>query len=66
MSIVQTFYDNMASQYDKLFLDWEAESREQARLLGGGVAASGGDGILPAHRDRAEIKAGLHAARLLP
>ena len=24
MDITQTFYDNMASQYDKLFLDWNA------------------------------------------
>ena len=22
MSIIQTFYDNLAAQYDKLFLDW--------------------------------------------
>ena len=22
MDITQTFYDNMASQYDKLFMDW--------------------------------------------
>ena len=33
MSITQTFYDNMASQYDKLFLDWHATTREQAALL---------------------------------
>ena len=33
MSIVQTFYDNLASQYDKLFLDWEATTREQAVIL---------------------------------
>ena len=24
MDITQTFYDNMATQYDKLFLDWNA------------------------------------------
>ena len=33
MSIVQTFYDNLASQYDKLFLDWQATTREQGALL---------------------------------
>ena len=33
MSITQTFYDNLASSYDKLFLDWQATSREQAELL---------------------------------
>ncbi|MBQ2881919.1 MAG: class I SAM-dependent methyltransferase [Clostridia bacterium] len=33
MSIIQTFYDNLATQYDKLFLDWEATTHEQAQLL---------------------------------
>jgi len=33
MSITQTFYDNLASQYDKLFLDWDATIREQAAFL---------------------------------
>ena len=33
MDIVQNFYDNMASQYDKLFLDWQATTREQAVIL---------------------------------
>ena len=33
MSIVQTFYDHLASQYDKLFLDWQATTREQADIL---------------------------------
>ena len=33
MDIVQTFYDNMASQYDKLFLDWQSTTREQAVIL---------------------------------
>ncbi len=33
MDIVQTFYDNLASQYDKLFLDWQASTREQAQIL---------------------------------
>ena len=33
MTIIQTFYDNMASQYDKLFADWQATTREQAEIL---------------------------------
>ena len=33
MDITQTFYDNMAPQYDKLFLDWEAATKEQAVIL---------------------------------
>ncbi len=33
MNIIQTFYDNLASQYDKLFLDWQSATREQALLL---------------------------------
>ena len=33
MNITQTFYDGMASQYDKLFLDWTATTREQAVIL---------------------------------
>lgn len=33
MSITQTFYDNIADQYDKLFLDWQSESAEQAVIL---------------------------------
>ena len=33
MNITQTFYDNMASQYDKLFLDWQAATKEQAVIL---------------------------------
>ena len=33
MDIVQTFYDNLASQYDKLFLDWQASSHEQGLIL---------------------------------
>ncbi len=33
MSITQKFYDNMASYYDKLFLDWNATTKEQAVLL---------------------------------
>ena len=33
MSITQSFYDNLASQYDKLFLDWHATTQEQAVIL---------------------------------
>jgi len=33
MNIIQTFYDKMASEYDKLFFDWQAATQEQAILL---------------------------------
>lgn len=33
MNIAQNFYDNMASQYDKLFLDWQSATHEQAVIL---------------------------------
>ena len=33
MNIIQTFYDDMAASYDKLFLDWQAATREQAVIL---------------------------------
>ena len=33
MSIVQSFYDNMANHYDKLFENWHATTREQAEIL---------------------------------
>ena len=33
MDIIQNFYNNLAPQYDKLFLDWQAATREQAVLL---------------------------------
>lgn len=33
MSIVQTFYNSLACDYDKLFLDWEETTREQATIL---------------------------------
>ncbi len=33
MNIIQSFYDNMASQYEKLFLDWDAAVKEQAVIL---------------------------------
>ncbi len=33
MNIIQTFYDNLATQYDKLFLDWHEATEEQAVIL---------------------------------
>ncbi len=33
MDITQTFYDTLASQYDKLFLDWQSATHEQAAIL---------------------------------
>ncbi len=33
MNITQTFYDNLAPQYDKLFQDWDATTREQATIV---------------------------------
>lgn len=33
MDITQTFYNSMASQYDKLFSDWAATTHEQAAIL---------------------------------
>ena len=33
MNITQTFYDSLASHYDKLFLDWQATAKEQALIL---------------------------------
>ena len=33
MNIVQMFYDNLASQYDKLFQDWQSATKEQAVIL---------------------------------
>ena len=33
MDITQNFYDNMAEQYDRLFFDWQATTREQAAIL---------------------------------
>ena len=43
MNITQTFYDNMATQYDKLFLDWHAAVREQASILHSIFSDSGFD-----------------------
>ena len=33
MDIVQTFYDSLASKYDKLFSDWHAAIKEQASVM---------------------------------
>lgn len=33
MDIIQSFYDNLSSQYDKLFLDWQATIKEQSVIL---------------------------------
>lgn len=33
MDIVQSFYDNMAAHYDKLFLNWQETTQEQAVIL---------------------------------
>lgn len=33
MDITQTFYDSLASEYDKLFQDWKAAAKEQAAML---------------------------------
>lgn len=33
MNIIQDFYNNLASQYDKLFFDWESATKEQATIL---------------------------------
>ena len=35
MDITQSFYDDMATQYKKLFLDWQSTTREQAVILDG-------------------------------
>ena len=43
MNITQTFYDNLASQYDKLFLDWQATTQEQALILDRIFTANGFD-----------------------
>ena len=43
MDITQAFYDKMAAQYDKLFLDWQAATREQAEILDRIIKARGFD-----------------------
>ena len=34
-NVTQTFYDSIASQYDKFYLDWQATTREEALFLDG-------------------------------
>ncbi len=41
MRITQTFYDSLATQYDKLFSDWQATTREQAEILDKLFASNG-------------------------
>ena len=43
MNITQTFYDQMAAQYDRLFLDWRSSVNEQAAILDGIFAGRGLD-----------------------
>jgi len=43
MNITQTFYDNLAAQYDKLFLDWQTATEEQAVILDRLFTAEGYD-----------------------
>ena len=43
MDITQTFYNSLASQYDKLFLDWQAATHEQATILNRILIDSGYD-----------------------
>ena len=43
MSIIQSFYDQMADHYHKLFLNWQATTGEQAIILDRIFAANGFD-----------------------
>lgn len=43
MNITQTFYNNMAAQYDKLFQDWDAAVDEQSAILDRILRESGVD-----------------------
>ena len=43
MDITQTFYDNMASRYDRLFQDWPAAVHEQSVILDKIFAGNGFD-----------------------
>ncbi len=43
MDIVQSFYDDLAPEYDKLFSDWRSAVREQAQLLDALIRGSGFD-----------------------
>ena len=41
--ITQSFYDSMASQYDKFYQDWQSTTREEAAFLRGIFERSGFD-----------------------
>jgi SAM-dependent methyltransferase len=43
MDLIQTFYDSLAADYDKLFLDWHATTGQQAALLDNIFADNGFD-----------------------
>lgn len=43
MNITQKFYDSLASHYDKLFLDWQSATHEQAVILNKIFADNGFD-----------------------
>lgn len=43
MDIIRTFYDQLATRYDKLFLNWQATTHEQAALLDGLFRKNGFD-----------------------
>lgn len=43
MDIVQSFYDSLAPQYDKLFLDWKSATDQQALMLSKLLEANGYD-----------------------
>lgn len=43
MDITQTFYNNLATVYDKRFGDWDAAVREQAVMLDWIFASCGPD-----------------------
>ena len=43
MNITQSFYDNLATQYDKLFFDWQATTQEQAEILERIIVSNGFD-----------------------
>lgn len=43
MNITQSFYDSLASHYDKLFLDWQSATAEQAAILNKLFEANGFD-----------------------
>ena len=42
-NVTQSFYDGIASQYDKFYLDWQTASREEALFLDGIFRAYGFD-----------------------